>query len=100
MSTHAVIPHENHINGFFLTHTVPSSEIINFDIHLPNEAFGEPKSDKMEIKRKKRWGYPDYYCKGLFYSYVSLWFHFYCFVDSVVLFTSSETSSGLPALFV
>ena len=39
-------------------------------------------------------GYSDYYCRGLlFYSNVSFWFRFYCFVDSVVFFTSSETSS-------
>ena len=40
----------------------------------------------------KRGGHSDYSCRGLFYSKVSLWFHFYCFVDSVVLFISSETS--------
>ena len=37
-------------------------------------------------------GYSDYYSGGLFYSNVSFWFHFYCFVDSVVFFTSSEAS--------
>ena len=37
-------------------------------------------------------GYSNYQCRGLFYSYVSFWFHFYCFVHSVVFFTSSVTS--------
>ena len=37
-------------------------------------------------------GYSDYSCRELFYSNVSFWFHFYYFVDSVVSFTSSETS--------
>ena len=37
-------------------------------------------------------GYSDYHCRGLFYSNVSFWFHFYCFVDSVVFFVSSVTS--------
>ena len=36
--------------------------------------------------------YSDHYFRGLFYSNVSFRFHFYCFVDSVVFFTSSETS--------
>ena len=42
-------------------------------------------------------GYSDYYCRVLLYSNVSFWFHFYCFVDSVVfvlhrnkLFTSQK----------
>ena len=42
-------------------------------------------------------GYSDYYCRGIFYSNVSFWFHFYCFVDSVVFFISSETSLHLVA---
>ena len=32
------------------------------------------------------------YCRRSLYSNVSFWFHFYCFVDSVVFFTSSGTS--------
>ena len=45
------------------------------------------------IKWKKRdysdrGGYSDYSCSGLFYSNISVSFHFYCFVDSVVFFTS------------
>ena len=43
--------------------------------------------------------YSDYYCRGLFYSSVSLWFHFYCFVDSVVFFTSSKQVSTGPTDF-
>ena len=30
-------------------------------------------------------GYFDYSCRGLFYSNVSFWFHFYYFVDSSLL---------------
>ena len=41
-------------------------------------------------------GYPDYYCGGLLYSNVSFWFHFYCFVDLVDFFISSETSLHWP----
>ena len=36
--------------------------------------------------------YYDYYYRRLFYSNVSFWFHIYCFLGSVVFFTSSETS--------
>ena len=39
------------------------------------------KTDKMN----KRGGY-SYYCN------VCFWFHFYCFVDSALFFTSSEAS--------
>ena len=45
-----------------------------------------------KVIKRKRGGYTDYYCRGLFYSNVSFWFHFYCFVDSVIFFTSSEIS--------
>ena len=55
---------------------------------LPKEAFGESKSNKLD----NRGCYSDYSCRGLFYSSVSVWFSFYCFVESVVFFTSSETS--------
>ena len=37
-------------------------------------------------------GYSDYYCGGLFYADISVWFHFYSFVDLVVFFISSEIS--------
>ena len=40
----------------------------------------------------KQRGYSDCSCRELIYSNVSFWFHFYCFVDSVVYFTSSETN--------
>ena len=37
-------------------------------------------------------GYFGYYCGGLLYFNISVWFHFYCFVDWVFLFTSPETN--------
>ena len=40
-------------------------------------------------------GYSDYSCGGLLYFNVFFWFQFYCFADSVVLFTSSEKSLHL-----
>ena len=36
-----------------------------------------------------------YCCKMPLYSMYRFWFHFYCFVDSVAFFTSSETSLQL-----
>ena len=61
--------------------------------YLPNEASCEPKSDQIDKRGTILiGGCSDYYCRGLFYSNVSFRFHFYCFVDSVVFFTSSETS--------
>ena len=48
--------------------------------YLPNEVFGESKSDKMEKRGAILIGdYSDYSCRGLFYSNVSFWFHFHCF---------------------
>ena len=61
--------------------------------YLPNEAFCEPKSGKMDKRGATViGGYSDYYCRGLFYANASFWFHFYSSVDSVVFFVSSEIS--------
>ena len=98
-----LIQHERHVDGVFLTHT-QSPEIINFDIiyalsglfwYPPNQAFCQPKSDKMNKGGAILIGsYSDYYCRRQFYSNLSFRLHFYCFVDSVLFFTSSETSLG------
>ena len=39
-----------------------------------------------------RGAFSDYSCRGSFHSNASFRFHFYCFVDLVVFFTSSQTS--------
>ena len=38
-----------------------------------------------------KWTNSDYSCTWLFHCNVSFWFHYYCFVDSAVFFTSSES---------
>ena len=43
------------------------------------------------LVHQKEGGYFDFSCRGPFYSDASISFDFYCFMDSVVFFTSSET---------
>ena len=73
---------------------------IEIRIHLSQTRPDTMHTRHLVSKKGEKWlkggysdrGYSDNHCKRPLYSMYSFWFHFYCFVDSVVFFTSSGTS--------